>query len=481
MARENKLMAHKNKLFVDLDGTLINSDVLFESFFSLLKLNFLYIFLVPYWILKGKSYLKSKIASKTNIDVRLLPYNNDLLDYLKNEHKNGRELILATASNKKFSEAIAKHLNIFSSVISSDENNNLSGNKKLDAIKNMLTDNETFSYAGNENIDLKIFKYAESAIVVNADNSLLRKAEKLTEIEKNIPKKFSTLNSVIKAMRLHQWVKNVLIFVPLFAAQLWYQLDSILLTTLAFVMFGLTASSVYLLNDMLDLESDRRHPRKRNRPFASGKLSLATGVFLVILIPFITLPISYFISIEFFIILVLYLILTLAYSFVLKSYVLIDAIMLAALYTIRVIAGAGVIQVMPSFWLLAFSMFIFISLALVKRCSELYTLKEMNRLSTEGRDYEVSDIPVLQSMGLASGFTSVLVIALFINSPEVIVRYSHPQLLWLMCPALLYWISRVWLKTQRGEMHDDPIVFSIKDRGSQFVAFAMLIIVLAAI
>ncbi|HED36275.1 MAG TPA: UbiA family prenyltransferase [Gammaproteobacteria bacterium] len=474
-------MTVNNRLFVDLDGTLINSDLLFESFFALLKYNFLYIFLIPLWLLKGKANLKNKIADKVNIDVSLLPYNADFLGFLKDEHARGRELILATASNVKYAENISNYLGIFTSVISSDNEKNLSGEKKLTAIQNSLPKGETFSYAGNDNVDLKIFKHAESAILVNATASLVRKTEKLTQIENSIPSELNTAKSIIKAMRLHQWVKNVLIFVPLFAAQLWYQIDSIILTGLAFFLFGLTASSVYLLNDMLDLESDRRHPRKKYRPFASGKLSLSTGLFLVILIPLITIPASYFVSIEFFATIVIYLILTLAYSFILKSYVLIDAIMLAALYTIRVIAGAAVIKVMPSFWLLAFSMFIFISLALVKRCSELYTLKEMKREAAEGRDYEVSDIPVLQAMGLASGFTSVLVIALFINSPEVIVRYSHPQILWLLCPALLYWISRIWLKTQRGEMHDDPIVFSIKDRGSRFTAVAMLLIVLASI
>lgn len=471
----------KNKLFIDLDGTLLNSDLLYESFFALLKYNFLYLFIVPFWLLKGKANLKNKIALKTNIDPSLLPYNKDFLDYIREENNNGRKLILATASNTKFANAIAEHLGIFSAVISSNEKNNLSGTKKLDAIKSVLGDDEAFSYAGNDHIDLKIFKHTESAILVNANRALTKKTEKITKIEKSFDSQQSLVKSTIKAMRLHQWVKNILIFVPLFAAQLWTELDNILLTLLAFFMFGLTASSVYLLNDMLDLEADRRHPRKRNRPFASGALSLAVGIFLVTLIPLITLPVSYFISLEFFIILALYLTLTLAYSFFLKSYVLIDVIMLAILYTIRVIAGAAVISIIPSFWLLAFSMFIFISLALVKRCSELYTLIEMDQDYTDGRDYGTGDLPILQSMGLASGFTSVLVIALFINSPEIMVRYSHPQALWLLCPALLYWISRIWLKTQRGEMHDDPIVFSLKDRGSQVIVGVMLLIVLASI
>ena len=474
-------MNDKNKLFIDLDGTLLNSDLLYESFFALLKYNFLYIFLMPFWLLKGKANLKNKIAKKINIDPKLLPYNSEFLDYIKEENSNGRTLILATASNEKFANAISDHLGIFSSVISSNEAENLSGSRKLAAIKSMLEDNEGFSYAGNDNIDLKIFKDADSAILVNPTKALTRKTEKLTRVERSFNADRGVIKYTLKAMRLHQWVKNVLIFVPLLAAQLWTQVDSILLTVLAFFMFGLTSSSVYLLNDMLDLEADRYHPRKRYRPFASGQLSLAIGMLLVVLIPLITLPVSYFISIEFFSIMVIYLILTIAYSFVLKTYVLIDTIMLASLYTIRVIAGAAVIQLMPSFWLLAFSMFIFLSLALIKRCSELYLLKNTDKKYSEGRDYGVEDIPALQSMGLSSGYTSVLVIALFINSPEVVVRYSHPEVLWLLCPALLYWISRVWLKTQRGEMHDDPIVFSIKDRGSQFIAISMLLIVFAAI
>ncbi len=465
-------------LYVDLDGTLIKSDLLYESVFSLLKVNFFYLFLLPFWLFEGKARLKHKIAEKTDVAPHLLPYNQPFLSFLINENKKGRKLILATASNKKYAEKIAAHLGIFSSIISSDENTNLSGSKKLALIKKQ--ENGHFSYAGNDNIDLKIFKEANSAILVNPVSGLEKKTAKLTHIEQTFIDKSNPIKSTIKAIRVHQWVKNLLIFVPFLTAQLWGT-GAIWLVLAGFLSFSLTASSVYLLNDMLDLESDRNHPRKCNRPFAAGNLSILTGVIMLLALVIISFLIAWYVSIYFFAVLFVYLIMTLSYSTILKAYVLIDVVLLASLYTIRVIAGAAIVGVEPSFWLLAFSMFIFLSLALVKRCSELYSLRSRGKSCSDGRDYNTTDLESLQAMGTASGYTAVLVIAFFINSKDVIEHYSNPQVLWLICPAFLYWISRVWLKTARGEMDDDPIVFSIKDRGSRYIALLVAIIVLGAI
>jgi len=471
---------HKIPLYVDLDGTLIATDTLYESVFSLLKINFFYIFLLPVWLLNGKASLKSQIAARISLNVSLLPYNAALLKYLKSEHSQGRDIILATASNKKNAIAVSKFLNIFTSVIASDEKTNMSGTRKLAAIETHAC-NADFCYAGNSNDDLLIFKHAKSSIVVNPCRGLLKKSEKITTISHVFDDNVNLSKTVIKAMRLHQWVKNSLVFVPLITSQLWYESGLILDVVSGFIIFGLTASGVYLLNDMLDLESDRIHPRKKNRPFASGKLSLSTGSILTFLLTVISFVLAFMLSLNFLIVLLIYTVMTLAYSFVLKKYVLVDVIMLASLYTIRVIAGAVIISVDLSFWLLAFSMFIFLSLALVKRCSELYSLKNNSQSSTDGRDYMVADLPGLQAMGIASGYTSILVIALFINSQDVVQRYNNPQVLWILCPALLYWISRLWIKTQRGEMHDDPIVFALKDRGSRYVAVFMLLSIIFAI
>lgn len=477
--KSNDTQENNYPLYVDLDGTLIKSDLLYESVFSLLKINFFYIFLLPFWLLSGKAKLKQKIAQITDISAHLLPYNQPFLDFLKREKKRGRKLTLATASNKKYAESIAEHLGIFSAVISSDDTSNLSGSNKLKMIKSLEI--EQFTYAGNANIDLKIFKDCATAILVNPCKGLEKKTAKTTQIEHVFNEKSHPLKASIKAIRVHQWIKNLLIFVPFLTAQLWNQPNMIWLVIAGFFSFSLTASSVYLLNDMLDLDSDRNHPRKCKRPFAAGNLSILTGIILLKAFVLISFILAYIISINFFFVLLVYLIMTLSYSTILKSYVLIDVVLLASLYTIRVIAGAAIVNVEPSFWLLAFSMFIFLSLALIKRCSELYSLKNRGKSSSDGRDYNTTDLESLQSMGTSSGYTAVLVIAFFINSEDVTQHYTNPQVLWLICPAFLYWISRVWLKTARGEMDDDPIVFSIKDRGSRYIALLVAIIVLGAI
>jgi len=471
--------ASKTVLFVDLDGTLIKSDILLESLLVLIKVNLLYILLLPYWLLKGKAHLKARISELTDISVELLPYNADFLDFLKEEKEKNREIILATATNKKFATKISQHLGIFSSVIYSDEHTNISGTNKLEAIRSYGY--KDFSYAGNAPIDLKIFKYATTAIVVGANKRLEKKVSKLTNIEGVFRDKREPLNIFLRAIRIHQWVKNLLVFVPLVMAQLWDNNQAFLNVIVGFLSFGLAASSVYIMNDMLDLESDRNHPRKKNRPFASGELSLSAGFFSIVILIISCIFLALYLPIYFQYVLLFYFVLTFTYSVILKQYVLIDVITLASLYTIRIIAGAALVDVVPSFWLLAFSMFLFLSLALVKRCSELLALQSIGRSFADGRDYNVTDLAILSMMGVASGYVSVLVIAFFINSNDVILHYQNHLLLWLICPAIVYWISRLWLKTTRGEVDDDPIVFSVKDRGSRYIAAFVILIIIGAL
>jgi len=469
----------KAPLFVDLDGTLIRSDMLLESILALVKQNCWYIFLLPLWLLRGKAYFKARIAALVDVAVDLLPYNEAFLEFLKTENRAGRELVLATATNTKFAVEISDYLGIFSSVICSDNEVNLSGKRKLNAI--LKLGHSEFSYAGNANIDLEILKHAASGVIVEPDRRFERNAPKVTIIERVFKGKKTTIKSFIKAIRIHQWVKNLLIFVPLILAHLWTSEKAIVDSVIGFFVFGLAASSVYLLNDMLDLDSDRNHPIKKRRPFASGQLSLVFGFRALVILLVLSLSITLLIlPVNFLYVLVFYLFLTLAYSVKLKSYVLIDVITLAILYTVRVIAGVALIDVVPSFWLLAFSMFMFLSLALVKRCSELYTIKSIGREAVDGRDYNVADLMFLQTMGIASGFLSVLVIALFIDSSDVLLNYQRHQILWLICPAVLYWISRIWIKTTRGQMDDDPIVYSIRDKGSQIIAFLVALIIFGA-
>jgi len=457
-------------LCVDLDGTLLRSDLLVESLFLLLKKNILYIFLIPIWLLKGKANLKQQIANRVDIDASLLPYHHDFLDYLKQQHSAGRKLILATASNIKFANAVAEHIAIFDSVLASDAETNLSGSRKLAPLIAEYGEGG-FDYAGNAMIDFKIWQHAGEAILVNPDRGVKAAAEKagysrqLFEDRKEYP-----LISYLKAMRLHQWLKNLLLFVPLVMAHQFADQWLLGQVILAFIAFGLCASSVYLLNDLLDLPDDRRHPTKCNRPFAAGSVSIIHGTLLIPVLLLSAFAIALFLPIDFLLVLLIYYGLTLAYSFKLKRIALIDVLTLASLYTIRIIAGAAAVSLVPTFWLLAFSMFFFLSLALVKRYTELLTLDKSGKSDAAGRGYNVVDLETLSHFGSTSAYMAVLVLALYINSETVKGLYSHPEVIWLLCPILLYMVTRIWFLARRGELHEDPVVFVMSDRISLLTA-----------
>jgi len=466
-------------LCVDLDGTLVRTDLLYESIILLLKENLFYFFYLLVWLLKGKAYFKQQIAQRTHLEVSLLPYNEKLIDYLKEEKAKGRYLILATASNSKYAEYIQNFTELFDEVLASDERLNLSGSTKRDKLVEKYGE-QGFDYAGNAIIDLKIWSHARNAIVVNAGSKL----QSLVESRYNVSKSFSdtkpNLITLLTALRIHQWVKNLLIFVPLVMAHKLSEFGLIMQAVLAFVSFGLCASSVYVLNDLFDLFADRRHPRKRNRAFAAGTLSIKTGVMLIPLFLLLSFSITVLLPIEFFYVLAIYYFLTLAYSLWLKHMVVVDVLSLAGLYTVRIIAGAAAVSVIPSFWLLAFSMFIFFSLALVKRYSELLVVQKSEGKHTNARAYKEIDLETLAQSGISSGFLSILVLALYINSETVRALYTHPEVIWFICPLLLYWISRVWLLTRRDEMHDDPVVFAVKDGHSYLVLVIGVVILYLA-
>ena len=466
-------------MFVDLDGTLIDTDLLFEAFFALLRSRPLYCLLVPYWLLRGKAHMKHRIAQLVEIDVASIPFNKQFLDHLRSEAAAGRELILATASNRLLADKVAEHLDVFSAVLASDADTNLSGELKLMEIQR-TSGGKPFDYAANAWVDLAIWRHSRKALLVNPRRSLVQAAREVTDVEHVFPGKNTGFVVYAKAMRIYQWMKNLLLFVPLFTSHKFHDLQLVSTAALAFLAFSLCSSGVYVLNDLLDLQADRAHPRKRSRPFAAGTLPLSHGLLLAFLSPLTGLAIALLLSTDFFFLLLLYMLLTSAYSISFKAYALVDVLLLATLYTLRIFAGAVVIGVTLSFWLLTFSMFIFLSLALVKRCSELAMMTATNKTTMSGRGYQTDDLANLQMMGIASGYMSILVIALYIDNPTVTELYTHPQMLWLLCPVLLFWISRIWLKTGRGEMHDDPLIFAIKDRGSHLTALLCVVTVLLA-
>ena len=448
-------------LIVDLDGTLLRSDLLIESTVSLLKQNFFYLFLLPIWLTGGKAKLKHEIASRVDIDVTNLPFNQPFLTYLRQEQQTGRQLILATASHTKFAHQIAEHVGLFQNVIATETGTNLKGTEKLKAIQ---TKHPEFAYAGNEAADIPIWREAKNSLIITDNARLVERVKKIVpHIEAFTSGDHRPIRSLLKAMRLHQWVKNVLIFIPAIVAHAIFEPSVLVSCIIAFIAYGLCASSLYLLNDIVDLAEDRSHPIKRNRPFASGDLNLAQGIVAIPALLTLSLGLSWFLPAGFLAVLGLYTLTTLTYSFLLKRAVLVDVLTLAGLYTLRLFAGGVAVGVELSFWLLAFSMFVFFSLALIKRFAELKSLASRGELEAQGRGYRVEDLDSLSQFGISSAYLSVLVLALYINTDNVQAIYSQPEAIWLLCPMLLYLITRMWLLARREELDDDPIRFVLKD------------------
>jgi 4-hydroxybenzoate polyprenyltransferase/phosphoserine phosphatase len=467
-------------LCVDLDGTLIKSDVLLESLLLLLKKNPLYLFLVPLWLLRGKAALKEQIASRVNLNPAALPYNAEFLEWLRTERETGRSLWLCTAADQRLAQAVAAHLGLFDGVLASDGTVNLAGSNKAEQLVQKFGAGG-FDYCGNERRDIAIWQKSRGAVVVHAGPALARAAAQHTSVLNTFPAQGHPLKALVKALRPHQWAKNVLVLVPLLAAHLGSDFDLVGEAVLAVIAFCLCASSVYVINDLLDLEADRAHPRKSKRPFAAGTLSLKAGLLLAPGLLLTSIAIALLLNERFLIVFASYFTLTLAYSLGLKGRVLVDAMVLAGLYTLRIIAGSAAVFVPLSFWLLLFSVFLFLSLAFVKRFAELEALRRRKGLRAAGRGYHVEDLPLLQSLGTASGYMSVLVLALYINSPDIQNLYARPKFIWALCVLMLYWISRVWMKAQRGQMHDDPVVFALKDRVSLGVGLLAVIAVAIAV
>jgi 4-hydroxybenzoate polyprenyltransferase/phosphoglycolate phosphatase-like HAD superfamily hydrolase len=469
-------------IVVDLDGTLIKTDLLLESANQfLIKQPSSFLRLI-FWALGKRSALKESLARRVHIDCQSLPYNEELVCWLQEQKSVGRTLILATASHHSLAKAVADHLGLFSDVIATTGDRNLKAAAKRDELVERFGHHQ-FDYIGDSRADMAVWPAARQAMLVSRSADFIKSAQKVADVKKIFdPERRSFFSSLLKAIRIHQWVKNLLIFVPLLAAHQFNHPDSIFLEMVAFLVFGLIASSVYVLNDLVDIENDRHHSTKKSRPFASGDLSL---LFAWILWPCLAIVgfglAALFLPLHFIATLAVYLFLTLAYTFRLKQIAIVDVLVLAGLYTLRIIAGAAAISVPLSFWLLTFSMFIFLSLALVKRFSELLAAKQSGHAGlVRGRGYIPEDLGVVSSMGIASGYISVLVLALYIQDSYTSVLYKHPQLIWLACPLMLFWISRVWLITHRGDMHSDPIVFAVRDKASLGLAFCFGLIFLLA-
>jgi len=463
-------------LVVDLDGTLIKTDLLVETASSFLIDNPWRSYKLLAWLAAGRAILKARLAEATHVDVAALPYNEELLQWLRQEQARGRPLVLATASHRTLAERVNAHLNLFDEVLGSDDSTNLKSRAKRDALVVRYGEGG-FEYVGNDTPDVAIWQSAASAHVVGNSARLIEGNRKRGNLGRVLADgKPSLASGLLRAMRPHQWLKNLLVLVPLLAAHQYDSLQSIMQCVLAFVVFCLIASSVYLLNDLVDVEDDRHHHRKRRRPFAAGHVSLLTGwaVWPLLLAAGAGLAL-WALPLRFLGALAVYFVATVGYSFRLKQIPLVDVLTLASLYTLRVIGGAFAVSVALSFWLLSFSMFVFLSLAFIKRYSELRAAREASQVKPlRGRGYAGPDLELVSTLGSNAGYLAVLVLALYIQDTHTASLYARPTIIWLACPLMLYWISRAWLIAHRGQMHDDPIVFALRDRVSWLVGALML-------
>ena len=450
---------------MDLDGTLISTDSLHESVLKLMFKNPFIVLKFPFWLLSGKASFKAKVSSLIEIDATTLPYNSELIEWLAVQKDGGRALVLCTAADKKIANAISNYLQIFDVVMASDGVSNLAGVNKGEALKNRFGE-KGFDYAGDSDVDLEVWKYARKAILVGSSPALCRKVTDICEIDAVMPNTNSSFLSIIKALRLHQWAKNVLLFVPILAAHEISDVALLFNAALGFVAFSLTASAVYLVNDLADLDNDRGHSRKCRRPFAAGDIPLYYGVFLSPLLLTVSFLIASYVNNGFLLWLVAYLCITTLYTFVLKKLVLVDCLTLAFLYTLRIMAGAAAIEQVISFWLVAFAVFLFLSLAFIKRNAEISSADVMENGQISGRGYSKGDGPLVLVMGVAACYSSVTVFALYLNSEAITLLYKLPEVMWAQVPILLFWMSWMWLQSHRANMHDDPLVFAMKDKVS---------------
>jgi 4-hydroxybenzoate polyprenyltransferase len=401
-----------------------------------------------------------------------------LCDFLRRERAKGRWIILATAAHRSIAESVAAHVGLFDEVVASDETHNLKGTIKLEAIR--ACTGGRFVYAGDSAADLPIWQAADSAVLVGTSARVAKAVRRQTSVEREFPRSRAGCGVWLRALRVHQWVKNLLIFVPLLTAFAFTDAATLLVASLAWLALSLAASATYVLNDLWDLDHDRRHPRKCHRPLASGQISILTSAGVSAALLIVALAVASMLAPGFLPVVMLYLVLTSTYSWVLKRHALLDVLMLSVLYTLRIVAGSVAVGVTTSMWLLTFSVFLFFSLALVKRCAELVSLDRAGLDTTPGRDYQVGDLAVLWPMGIGASLCAVVVFTLFVSAVATETRYAAPQLLWLVALGFLYWLGRIWIKTGRGEMHDDPVVFAVRDHGSRLTIAAMVTATLAA-
>lgn len=465
-------------LCVDLDGTLVKSDTLFDGVFQFLRRHPLEFWRLPLWLAGGRARLKTEVAKGALLDVTRLPYNAGLLHFLQDQHRDGRLIYLATWADTPLAERVAEHLGIFNGVLGTDASTNLTSTRKLARLAEQFGE---FDYIGNSRADLPLLVNAGEAMVANPTRGLLAGLHyRKIAVTRTFVDRRPLGSTLFKAIRIHQWAKNLLILLPLMMSHK-LSASGVGAAIAAFFCFSFVASANYLINDLLDMESDRRHPTKRLRPFASGDLQVTDGIALVFiliacaasLLPLLPMGFAFWLGV--------YIVSTMAYSIYFKSLAVVDVLMLSGLYTLRMLAGGAATGTDISPWLAGFSTFLFLSLAMLKRVSELVNLRERGVAASPGRGYLVTDLGQMRSFGTASAYAAVVVFMLYIGRPDVSDLYRHASRLWLAVPLLLYWLNRVWLLATRGQLNEDPVIFAIRDKVSLAVGATVLLVGLLAL
>jgi 4-hydroxybenzoate polyprenyltransferase/phosphoserine phosphatase len=466
-------------LCVDLDHTLLKTDLLFETIVLLAKRSPLKLAALPYWLSKGRAFLKYQLGLETKPNVESFPFRKELLEFLRTEKARGRRLILVSAADRGLAEAVAAYAGLFDEVIASDSRRNVKGANKAKVLEERFGKN-AFDYIGDSRSDFEVWRSARHALVVTDSPRFARAVESIVPVERTFARSSGRLKALRSAFRIHQWSKNLLVFVPIITSHRLGERSVLLSGLVAFFSFSLFCSGVYLLNDIADLEADRRHTSKRLRALASGELSIVSAaVWAAALLP-AGLVLGLFCGPLFVTYLAIYGMSSLAYSIWFKRVVMLDVVVLACLYSLRLLAGGAATGIGCSEWLLAFSVFFFFGLAMIKRYSELREAVAVEGERQSGRGYFRSDLEPIASFGVSSGLLSVLVIVLYGMSPEVRILYHRPTILLLLCPLFLYWITRIWFKAHRGEVPEDPVVFAVTDRTSYIAGILAALVLYAA-
>lgn len=463
-------------LVLDVDHTLLRTDLLHESAIAFLKLNPLHIVLLVLWLWQGKAVLKRKLAERVQLDFAVLPVNAELEDYASRQHAAGRTVCLATAADELLAIRLAQRFAFVDFVLASDGSRNLKGAAKAASLSERFPNG--FAYAGDSRSDLHIWEKAEAILLVNAGQDTSRRARALEKpIEAEFGRPSLGLRGWLKALRVHQWAKNVLIFIPLVLSGLFTDAGAWTAALTAFVALSLMASGTYLVNDLWDIEDDRRHWSKSKRPLASGRMTIKQAALVAPLTLLVSLGLGLALGPPVLATLIAYAVLTLGYSFAFKRKPVLDTFILATLFTLRLVLGIAAVGVVTSPWLLVFSMFLFTSLSFAKRLTEVLRFAEKSTDigdKISGRGYFVMDTPFILGMGMSSGMASILIMVLYLTQEAFLIDfYANSVWLWGIPPMLFLWLSRIWMIAQRGELMDDPVVFATRDPKSLMLCAAV--------